>query len=66
MRIVVLGLLTAFYIRKRTLVHYGNKMSLKQKIFIFHGRMNTKDSSYETKIIKSFSQNGKSQPPFQT
>jgi len=41
-------------------------MSLKQKIFIFHGRMNTKDSSYETKIIKSFSQNGKSQPPFQT
>jgi len=41
-------------------------MSLKQKIFIFHGRMNIKDSSYETKIIKSFSQNGESQPPFQT
>ena len=39
---------------------------LKTKIFIFHGRMNIKDSSYETKIIKSFSQNGKSQPPFQT
>lgn len=27
-------------------------MSLKQKIFIFHGRMNIKDSSYETKNNK--------------
>lgn len=52
MRIVIFRTSHGFLHKKRTLIHSGNKMSLKQKIFIFHGRMNIKDSSYETKNNK--------------
>lgn len=52
MRVVFFRTSHGFLSKKRILTHSGNKMSLKRKIFIFHGRMNFKDSSYETKNNK--------------
>lgn len=52
MRIAIFRTSHGFFGRKRILTRFINKMGLKQKLFIFHGLMNIKDSSCEAKKHK--------------